>query len=187
MDILSVIIIGFGLSTDSFFMVMLLPTASDFPANLKTIMPAVFAGIQCVILVAGWLLGISFLQFVSSYVHWISCVLLASIAGKILYNLVSNKHKNLPLRHQQMSLMQVVLFAVATGVDSLPAGISIGLLKYDLVKATAIIAFITFIMIAIALYAGRKFAEEHVRGVAYAVAVLLIVVSVRIAVYHLPA
>lgn len=185
MEIISLIVIGFGLSADSFMIVMLLyPVLKSAQVNNKTAIPLIFAGVQTILFVTGWLMGSSLFQIINSNVHWIACGLLVVIGVKMFHELIYKKHEHKLKQFSIPGISDVLLLAIATGLDALPAGISIGLLGYNIVNAALIIALITILMITMALHFGWKFAEKHVRVIAYAGALFLVIIGIRIFLYH---
>ncbi|MEW6061132.1 MAG: manganese efflux pump [Bacteroidota bacterium] len=188
MDIVSVVSIGLGLSADAFFVVMLLLSFMGNEAKkFKSIIPVLFAGVQAVMLALGWLLGVLLFQFVGLYVHWIACGLLVAIGGKIIHALVFRKHEHKLKQFSAPHFTQLLFLSIATSIDSLPAGISIGLLKFNIINAAIIITLITVAMITLAFHVGWRFAEKHVRRVAFTGALFLVAIGIRIFLYHLPA
>ena len=131
-------------------------------------------------------MGSSLFQIINSNVHWIACGLLVVIGGKMFHELVYRKHEHKLKQLRPPNISDVLLLAIATGVDALPVGISVGLLGYNIVNAALIIALITTLMMAMALHVGWRFAEKHVRGIAYAGALFLVIIGIRIYLYHVP-
>lgn len=84
-----------------------------------------FGLVQGLFLLAGWLLGFSFLKYIEKFDHWVAFFLLFFIGGKMIAEALrpgeDNTHFNLA------SFGSCLLAAVATSIDALAVGVSMAM------------------------------------------------------------
>lgn len=151
--------------------------------NIRII--STFGLIQAVFMLAGWLLGGSFVHYIEAYDHWLAFALLLFIGGKmVLDSLKPSEEKNVDL----MNTSQLMLAAVATSIDALAVGISMAALQFDVRRI--ILALVTvFIVTAGASELGLKGGEWAARLIgkkSYLIGgLVLIAIGVKILIEHL--
>ena len=110
----------------------------------------VFQGIMPVV---GWLAGASFSKYLEKYGKWIALVLLTFIGLKMIYE--SFKHDNEKnIKYFNTSIL--LLLAIATSIDALAAGLSLKLLKMDIIIPASIITATTFVISFVGVSIGKK-------------------------------
>lgn len=114
---------------------------------------AVFGLFQGVMPLAGYILGISFANYVQAYDHWIAFVLLVGLGGKMLYEVYEDKFDE---EVTDLSTKTLITLAVATSIDAMAVGVSFAFLQTDIYTASVIIAVVTFILCLVAVYIGKK-------------------------------
>ncbi|MCX6349222.1 MAG: manganese efflux pump, partial [Candidatus Aureabacteria bacterium] len=86
MNILTIVLIAFGLSLDAFAV----SVASGIVVRRERVRHALkiaffFGGFQSVMPTIGWLAGLGLKSFISGIDHWLAFGLLAFIGGKMIY------------------------------------------------------------------------------------------------------
>ncbi|MBR4772570.1 MAG: manganese efflux pump [Bacteroidales bacterium] len=151
--------------------------------NLRIV--ATFGLIQALFMMAGWLLGGSFVHYIEAYDHWLAFGLLAFIGGKmVLDSMKPSEDKSVDL----MNTTKLILAGVATSIDALAVGISMAALQFDVRRI--ILALVTvFIVTAGASELGLKGGEWASRLIgkkSYLIGgLVLIAIGVKILIEHL--
>ena len=114
---------------------------------------SVFGIFQGLMPLAGYLLGISFSQYVQAYDHWIAFVLLVGLGGKMLYEAYQHE---LDEEVTDLSDRTLITLAIATSIDAMAVGVTFAFLQTDIYTASAIIAIVTFALCWVAVYIGKK-------------------------------
>ena len=155
MDYITIFILAFGLSFDSFAVSVTsglnLPRIRFFQA---TKMAFVLAAFQATMPVLGWLIGSSFKNVIAPVDHWVAFGLLSLVGGKmIMESFTSSGDEKIkdPLR------MKVILvLALATSIDALAVGFSFSIFLEKIFWAVFIIGSITFIASMTGILIGKK-------------------------------
>jgi putative Mn2+ efflux pump MntP len=114
---------------------------------------AVFGFFQGAMPLAGYLVGISFAQYVQAYDHWIAFVLLVGLGGKMLYEAYQNEFDE---EVTDLSNKTLITLAIATSIDAMAVGVTFAFLQTDIYTASGVIALVTFALCLVAIYIGKK-------------------------------
>ena len=105
----------------------------------------------------GWLIGSRLGPHVQAWDHWVIFILLSCIGAKMLWEGRRAKASE-PERGADVFATRVMLvFAIATSLDALAAGITLPLIDAPFLLALATIGVITAVLSAVGLFAGRRF------------------------------
>lgn len=154
MSILEIILIGIGLSMDCF------AVAVSFGANRQLygkyiFRTALFFGLfQGLMPVAGWLVGNSVKIYIENLDHWIALIILAFIGSKMIVQSFAPDKKEAAADIRKTSVL--ISLSVATSIDALITGISLGFIRVNIFLAASLIAGITFLTTVIGALIGRK-------------------------------
>lgn len=184
MDLPLIILIGISLAMDC-FAVSLAATTSNPSQRLRLaiILGVAFGAFQAGMLLLGWGAGATLLGIISGIDHWIAFIILSLIGGKMIYEGITGdsgrKHMDF------LSASSILVLAIATSIDSLGVGLSLGLLAGSIllvILAAGIIAFIfTFSGAMLGGFMSDKFGERiEILG-----GVILIGIGLRILFEHL--
>ena len=118
-----------------------------------------FGLFQFMMPVIGWYSGFLIEPFVSSIDHWIAFFLLAYVGGKMIYegfltNEMAGKQDD-PTRGKSL-----IFLSIATSIDALSIGFSLGLVKVDIWFPSVVIGIITGILSLIGLVSGRMLGNK---------------------------
>ena len=183
MGILELLLIGVGLSMDAFAVSIGkgLSTKCLKPRHYLSV-GAWLGGIQALMPIAGFLLGVSFASLVESFDHWIAFVLL----GIIGFNMIRESlHGDECEICPDFSLRSMLMLAIATSIDALAVGVSFAFLQIDILPAASIIGVTTFILSMIGLRIGNIFGCRYKSKAEFAGGVVLIIIGIKILAEHL--
>jgi putative Mn2+ efflux pump MntP len=114
---------------------------------------AVFGFFQGIMPLAGYIIGISFAQYVQAYDHWIAFVLLVGLGAKMLYEAYKNEFDE---EVTDLSTKTLIALAIATSIDAMAVGVTFVFIQIDIFIASSIIALVTFVLCLGAVYIGKK-------------------------------
>ena len=120
----------------------------DLKTSLKiSFMFGLFQGIMPLI---GWLLGISFANYIKSIDHWIALILLCFIGIQMIFD------KDDDNAYASVTNKDVFILAIATSIDALAVGVSFAFLNIPIIPVITAIGIITFIVCFIGVCIGSK-------------------------------
>lgn len=157
MDMISTLLIAFGLSMDA-FAVSVTGGATLTGRRLKSALMAAFffGGFQALMPVIGWLGGLEFSDFVTGFDHWIAFILLVLIGGKMIFESMKDGPSDRAAANL-LDLRPLTLLAIATSIDALAIGVTFAFLDISIVVPVAVIGSVTFALSFIGVFIGSRF------------------------------
>lgn len=185
-EILTILLIAFSLSFDS-FAVSVTSGLSLCRKHLKfsdafkiAITLAVFQALMPLI---GWLLGSTVKDFIQEADHWIALALLSFLGVRMIIEgtkpIGEKKIKN-PTQWKVLITM-----AIATSIDALAVGISFAFLYESIVLPVIIIGIITFLVSLAGIYMGKNAGKKIASKAEILGGVILIAIGLKIFIEHI--
>ncbi len=179
MNVLDVVLVGLALSMDAFAVTLANCTTYKNSMNKKEwSMPVFFAVFQGVMPLIGYLIGALILKNLSSFSGYITSAIFFVLAGKITFDLLRKKPENVETT-LKFSLTLVLVQAIATSIDALFVGVTLVGVNFSVLIAVAIISLVTFGVICLALFFGRKLGELLGNYAEWTGAFLLFVLAIK--------
>lgn len=186
-DSLTIWIIAVGLAMDC-FTVSLCIGSSPVPQTLRSVFRVSFhfGLFQGGMALLGWLLGNTIVGLIANFDHWIAMALLGWIGGHMIKEGLSRSDDssiddcNDPSRGKTL-----VMLSVATSIDALGVGLSLGLLKIDVFSASLIIGLVSLILSIVGLMSGNRLSKRFGKRVEVLGGLILVLIGLRIVVTHL--
>jgi len=182
MDIVT-LLIALGLAMDSFSVSITRGfnnTKSEiFIEALKT--GFFFGSFQGIMPIIGWLAGLSVIDLISGFDHWIAFGLLVFIGVRLIYESISKESKQVV---SSSNLKILIMLSIATSIDALAVGLSLSFLETSILTPAIIIGIITFFLSFLGVYVGKKFGN-YFEKIGVLGGIILIVIAVRILSEHL--
>lgn len=145
---------------------------------------AFFGFFQAVMPIVGWSVGLFAADQIEAFDHWVAFALLTTIGGKMIYESfileAENKKKADPL-----NLYILFTLAIATSIDAAAVGISMSLLKVQIIQPALIIGVITFVVSFVGTIIGQKFGDLFGEKIEIIGGVVLIGIGCKILIEHL--
>jgi putative Mn2+ efflux pump MntP len=116
----------------------------DMKPALRT--ASYFGGFQFAMTLAGWLAGDRLLDAIRSFDHWIAFGLLAVIGGRMIWESVRMDEAEKACRPDRTHGHRLLVLAVATSIDALAAGLSLGVVGSGIVYPAVIIGLTSFVL-----------------------------------------
>ncbi len=195
MNLLDILVLGIGLSLDSFAVSLTLGcTCGEVERSRKVRFLALVGLFHFLMIVAGWFFGENVARLLAAYDHWIAFGLLALLGIRMIREGFGAGDDGKVRCEDLLDLRHTLLFAVALSIDALVTGFSLGMVKIAVADASQwanillsalVIGLLAYAISAVGLLIGRRTfprlgAKAEVFG-----GVILILIGVRILFEHL--
>lgn len=186
-DFWIILVIAVGLAMDCFTVALCIGSSSA-PQNPRSIFRVSFhfGLFQGGMALLGWLLGSTVVNLIANFDHWIAMALLGWIGGRMVHegftntNSLSVQECDDPTRGSTL-----VMLSIATSIDALGVGLSLALLKFDIVAASLIIGLISLLLSIVGLLGGKRLNQRFGKKVEVIGGLVLIFIGLRIVITHL--
>ena len=181
MGITELLLISLGLAMDA-FSVSVCKGLSMKKLNLKGgVITALFFGVfQALMPMIGYFLGSRFADFISSFSHWVSFVLLAVIGGKMMIEAVRGGDEEESGKEYSLDIKELFLLAVATSIDALAVGIVFAAEKTPVFSSVTVIGVVTFLLSLIGVYVGHRFGSKYEKKAELAGGAVLVLIGAKL-------
>lgn len=183
MDLLTRIIIAFGLAADA-FAVSVTNGICCCKVSKKNILATslTFGFFQGVMPVFGFFLGKTFSDVISRYQHFVALLLLGSIGVNMLLEaLKEHKHPETFCPNNDIfTAKNLILQGIATSIDALAVGVSFAAMKVNILTTSLLIGIITFLCCTLGVYIGRKFGSLLGLRARLVGGILLIMIGIKL-------
>lgn len=142
-----------------------------------------FGLFQFLMPVLGWFAGISVARFIASLDHWIAFGLLGFVGGHMLveaFDSTQTRYSRDPSRGRTL-----VMLSVATSLDTMAVGVSLGVARVAIWYPAAVIGIITCLMSLAGGTLGKRLGEAFGKRMEIVGGVILILIGGNILVTHL--
>lgn len=136
----------------------------------------------------GWLLGSTIVNLIANFDHWIALALLGWIGGRMIMEGFSRNEAS-PVNgcDDPSRGSSLVMLSIATSIDALGVGLSLALLKVDVLGASMIIGLVSLLMSVAGMLGGKKLNQRFGKRVEVVGGLVLIAIGLRIVITHLMA
>lgn len=188
MNLFTVLFLAAGLSMDAFAVSICKGLALP-KANFKNalIVGGWFGSFQGLMPLAGYLLGIQFTSYITSFSSWIAFVLLLFIGGNMLREALGEKDGR---QDGGLGIQEMFLLAIATSIDALAAGVTFACIPVSLSSsltpflntlcACVITALTTFLFSAAGIGIGRILGSRFQKKAEITGGIVLILLGIKI-------
>lgn len=187
MSLFEILAVAVGLSMDA-FAVSLAAGATKYARSgrARFRLSFHFGLFQCLMPIAGWLLGITVAPYIQSVDHWIAFVLLAAVGGRMIYAALGGEEEEEErLARDPSRGLTLVMLSVATSIDALAVGLSLAMLDVGIWYASAIIGVVTGLLSLLAIRLGNRLGNRFGRRMEVIGGVILVAIGIRILLQHL--
>jgi putative Mn2+ efflux pump MntP len=181
-DMATILLIAIGLAMDAFAVSMAHGMAiQNRKVATGLIMAVSFGAFQAFMPVLGWLAGLSFIELISGFDHWVAFGLLAFIGGKMIYSARGSKEE----KEAKLTVPILLILSVATSIDALAVGLSFSLLRVSITIPVIAIGVVAFILSFAGFNFGNKLGKFFKRKVKVIGGIVLIAIGIKILLEHL--
>lgn len=184
MTILELILLSIGLAMDC-LAISVAGSIAYGRYNWRRIllMALFFGGFQGIMPVIGWAVGVSFVNIIGQYDHWIALLILCFIGGKMVFE--SFKGDGEVSEYTPYgSLRMLVILSVADSIDALATGLLFITCSDILALGASIIALGSFVITILGCVIGIEFGKRFKVNVNLLGGLILIGIGVKIFVEH---
>jgi putative Mn2+ efflux pump MntP len=179
----TILLIAIGLAMDAFAVSM---AHGMIIQNRRVatglIMAGSFGAFQAFMPVLGWLAGLSFIELISGFDHWVAFGLLAFIGGRMIYTARANPKEE---KEPKLTASVLLILSVATSIDALAVGLSFSLLRVSITTPVILIGLVTFLLSLTGFSFGNKIGKFFKRKVQVIGGIVLITIGIKILLEHL--
>ena len=147
-------------------------------------MAAHFGFFQFLMPILGWLAGIAVVDYIHAFDHWIAMGLLGFIGGKMIYEayhgLASTTFSGDPTRGATL-----LMLSVATSIDALAVGLSLGVLHSNILYPSIIIGLVAGGFTILGIRLGCRLGMRFSRRVEIFGGLILIAIGIKIVLEHM--
>ena len=191
MDLITLLFLAVGLSMDAFAVSICKGLATP-KLSMKhlVVVGAWFGGFQAIMPMAGYLLGIRFVNLITQITPWIAFTLLVLIGLNMLREAFSKEKEE---ADDSLDFKTMLLLAIATSIDALAVGVTFACVPVAIINANEflntllaviIIGITTFFLSMLGVKIGNMFGERYKRKAEIAGGVILILLGIRIILQH---
>lgn len=142
-----------------------------------------FGLFQALMPVIGWLAGLTIIQWVEAWDHWIAFSLLAIIGGRMIYEAFSDE-ENTDDRDPTKGL-SLVLLSIATSIDALAVGFSLSVIGVSIWMPALVIGLVAGVLTIVGMLLGGRIGDRWGSRVEIFGGLVLIAVGIKILIEHL--
>jgi putative Mn2+ efflux pump MntP len=143
-----------------------------------------FGLFQFLMPVIGWLAGMSLERFIRGYDHWLAFGLLAIIGGKMIHEAFRGGESDRPASDPTCGA-SLVLLSVATSVDALAVGLSLGVLRIRIWYPAVVIGLVAAALTAAGMHLGVPLGNRFGRRMEIVGGLVLIGIGCHILFRHM--
>lgn len=190
MYILSLVLLGAGLSVDSLAVSITIGVCSGHIKIREALKVGLyFAFFQTLMPFLGYLAGRSLAGLIAPFDHWLAFALLAIIGLKMIYeNLhettVSDEEADLACPARPLASGRLALLGLATSIDAMAAGVSLAVGNTSILLALLLIGGITFFVAFSGALLGRHVGVLFQKHACVAGGVVLILIGIKFVFEH---
>ncbi|WP_294901399.1 manganese efflux pump MntP [Tatumella sp. UBA2305] len=156
MDVITTIILAFGMSMDAFAAALGKGATLKKPGIKEAFRTGfIFGGIEMLTPLIGWGIGLAASKYVMAWDHWIAFILLSVLGGRMVIGGFRQGAADECVAPERHGFMVLAMTAVATSLDALAVGVGLAFLQVNIVVTAFAIGAATTIMATTGVLVGR--------------------------------
>jgi putative Mn2+ efflux pump MntP len=148
-------------------------------------MGAAFGGFQAAMPVIGWFAGDRMLGLIKNFDHWIAFGLLALIGGRMIHESFERDDEEKSCRPDRTQGSRLFVLALATSIDALAVGLSLGVVRAGILYPAAVIGATSLAMTLVGAKLGPVVGRVAGRRAELLGGLILIGIGIKILIEHL--
>jgi putative Mn2+ efflux pump MntP len=182
--LIEILLIAVGLAMDAFAVSIVAGALKRVRGARAAFRLAFHFGLfQFLMPLAGWYAGASVVDLISTFDHWVAFGLLAFVGGRMIISGFGSERKAFdgdPSRGYTL-----VALSVATSIDALAVGLSLGVVRLSIWYPAVIIGLVAAAFSLLGIGLGRRLGTAFGRRMEIAGGIILIAIGLRILFSHL--
>ena len=184
-DLLSILLIAFGLSADCFAVALSSGVTTRSQSRAAVLRVALSFGLfQALMPVIGWAVGRTVVDFIASFDHWIAFALLGFVGGKMLWEAFHHSEEKDKASDISRGWMLITM-SLATSIDALAVGLSFAFADINIALASPVIGIVAAGVTTLGFLIGKRAGKLMGKWAEVLGGVILIAIAVRILLSHL--
>ena len=188
MNPVSILLLGFAMSTDAFAAAIGKGAAMARPRLGQAVrVGLIFGVIEAITPVIGWLLGKGASRYVDAWGHWVAFTVLLVLGLYMIRNGFKPEPDEPADEANKHGFVSLALTGLATSIDALAVGVGLAFVDISIVLVAVVIGLCTFAMVTLGIMLGRVLGDMVGKRAEVIGGVILIGVGVVILYEHLSA
>ncbi|MFC2131942.1 manganese efflux pump MntP family protein [Bacteroidota bacterium] len=133
--------------------------------------------------VLGWFAGAEIVKLIEIYDHWVAFLILSGIGGKMIWDAFKNRDEII-VKDISKGLSLITL-SVATSIDALAVGFSLGIVNSDIFIPSVIIGIMAASMSLLGIKLGEKLSSRFGGRISVFGGIVLVLIGIHIVAEHL--
>ena len=184
MNLVTIFLVAVGLGVDAFSVAIGIGATNDKKSWNPVLRLAVAFGLfQFIMPIIGWLAGLTVVEIIASFDHWIAFALLALIGGKMIWE--GFEEESDEEKADQTRGWPLLMLSIATSIDALAVGFSFSILKNKILLPAVIIGIVCFLMTVMGMMFGKVLGKIFGKKVEIFGGIVLISIGIKIIFDHL--
>lgn len=184
MAFLEVFLIALGLAMDAFAVCLAAGTTRHIHGPRPVFRLSFHFGLfQALMPVLGWLLGSTVQRWIAPVDHWIAFALLAFVGVRMIRSGLDPAGEGLTSDPSRGATL--IMLAVATSIDALAVGLSLAMLRVDIVYPAIVIGIVASAMSLLGIFLGGRLGKAFGKRMEVIGGLILIGIGVRVVISHL--
>ena len=156
MNPISILLLGFAMSTDAFAAAIGKGAAMTKPRLSQALrVGLIFGVIEAITPLLGWLLGKGASRYIQAWDHWIAFALLLVLGLHMIWNSLKPDPDEVVDEARKHGFVGLALTGLATSIDALVVGVGLAFVDTSIVVVAAVIGLCTFGMVTLGVMLGR--------------------------------
>lgn len=188
MNPISILLLGFAMSTDAFAAAIGKGAAMARPRLGQAMRAgAIFGVIEAITPVLGWLLGKGASRYIEAWDHWIAFGLLLGLGLHMIWNGLKPDSDEPVDEARKHGFVALALTGLSTSIDALAVGVGLAFVDVPIALVAVVIGLCTFSMVTLGIMLGRVIGEVVGKRAEMIGGIILIGVGAVILYEHLSA
>jgi putative Mn2+ efflux pump MntP len=132
----------------------------------------------------GWAAGSAVQRYIETFDHWFAFGLLSVVGGHMIWGAVCGGEEGKRSRKDPTSGWALVMLSVATSIDALAVGLSLALIRSEIVMPAIVIGIVAAAFTALGMALGRKVGSIWGKRVEILGGLILFAIGVKIVIDH---
>lgn len=134
--------------------------------------------------IIGWFIGIRLAEMIQSIDHWIAFFLLAFVGSRMVFSSLAQDSEP-QLKHDPSRGKTLVMLSIATSIDALVIGFSLGMLQVRIWFPSVVIGIVTAAFSLLGILFGYHLGKRFGKRIETVGGIIIILIGLRILLSHL--
>jgi putative Mn2+ efflux pump MntP len=144
-----------------------------------------FGLFQALMPAIGWAAGVAVHKYIAAFDHWIAFGLLAFVGGRMIWGALFGEEETLDDSRDPTSGWSLVILSVATSIDALAIGLSLGVMGSTILVPVLVIGIVAAGFTILGMLLGRQIGSMWGKRVEVLGGIILLGIGCRIVIEHL--